>query len=408
MKKTYLAWIFSATDFYKSIIPSYFLLNKLSENFNKIYLINLENLKIFKGFHSNESKLEITDHIKKKFSFRNDNVEYFCPKDKSEFKIFMQNKKIYAISNLGRYFSDIPIHLLMSKYDIKLFQVSFVGNIQETSFKFKNIFRFIIYFFNKNISYKIITILSILGIVPKVEIRFTSISSLVNKKNFLRKLLEFFKISYVKKYILVNSRSYDMAIEKKNYLSQENIIYLDPMINNVELKAVEGNIDQKNFSNHYYQLKKFLKKIEFLFKKKKIIFLHPRDNFSEKEKIFEDFKVVQHETGENILKSSLVIFFETSAIIDAIIFKKKLLTLYSNFISSTFKTGADRYVNKLSILQININDIDKLEDYNKINSDLEKSTLNYDKYIKENIKPDTDEAGHLKIIRVLKKEYLIS
>ena len=32
---------------------------------------------------------------------------------------------------------------------------------------------------------------------------------------------------------------------KKNYLSQENIIYLDPMINNVELKAVEGNIDQK-------------------------------------------------------------------------------------------------------------------------------------------------------------------
>ena len=113
--------------------------------------------------------------------------------------------------------------------------------------------------------------------------------------------------------------------------------------------------------------------------------------------------MVQHETGENILKSSLVIFFETSAIIDAIIFKKKLLTLYSNFISSTFKTGADRYVNKLSILQININDIDKLEDYNKINSDLEKSTLNYDKYIKENIKPDTDEAGHLKIIRVLKR-----
>ena len=68
--------------------------------------------------------MEITDHIKKKFSFRNDNVEYFCPKDKSEFKIFMQNKKFYAISNLGRYFSDIPIHLLMSKYDIKLFQVS--------------------------------------------------------------------------------------------------------------------------------------------------------------------------------------------------------------------------------------------------------------------------------------------
>ena len=70
----------------------------------------------------------------------------------------------------------------MSKYDIKLFQVSFVGNIQETSFKFKNIFRFIIYFLTK-IFYKIITI-KYFRIVPKVEIRFTSISSLVNKKTF--------------------------------------------------------------------------------------------------------------------------------------------------------------------------------------------------------------------------------
>ena len=164
--------------------------------------------------------------------------------------------KNFVISNLGRYFSDIPLHLLISKYNIKLFQVSFVGNIQETSFKFKNIFKFIIYFFNKNISYKIITILSILGLVPKIEIRFTSISNVVNK-NFLRKLIEFFKISYVKKYILVNSKSYDIAFEKKNYLSQENIIYLDPMIDNVELKAVEGDINQSNFNNHYHQLKKF-------------------------------------------------------------------------------------------------------------------------------------------------------
>ena len=408
MKKTYLAWIFSGTDFYKSIIPSYFLLKKLSENFSKIYLINMENLKLFKDFHSNESKLEVTEHIKKKFSFSNNNVEYFNPKDRSEFNNFMKDKKILAISNLGRYFSDIPLHLLISKYNIKLFQVSFVGNIQETSFKFKNIFKFIIYFFNKNISYKIITILSILGLVPKIEIRFTSISNVVNKKNFLRKLIEFFKISYVKKYILVNSKSYDIAFEKKNYLSQENIIYLDPMIDNVELKAVEGDINQSNFNNHDHQLKKFLKKVEFIFKKKIIICLHPRDNFSDKQKIFKDFKVVQHETEENILKSFLVIFFETSAIIDAIIFKKKLLTLYSNFISSTFKTGSDRYVKELSILQININDIDKLNDFNKITSDLEKSISNYDKFIKKTVKPDTDEAGHLKIFRILKKEYFIS
>ena len=29
----------------------------------------MENLKLFKDFHSNESKLEVTDHIKKKIFF---------------------------------------------------------------------------------------------------------------------------------------------------------------------------------------------------------------------------------------------------------------------------------------------------------------------------------------------------
>ena len=60
-----MAWIFTGTDFYKSIIPSYFLLKKLSENFDKVYLINLENLKLFKSFHSDEQKLEISDENKK-------------------------------------------------------------------------------------------------------------------------------------------------------------------------------------------------------------------------------------------------------------------------------------------------------------------------------------------------------
>ena len=46
--------------------------------------------------------------------------------------------------------------------------------------------------------------------------------------------------------------------------------------------------------------------------------------FLRQAKIFKDFKVVQHETGKyfKIISSN---FFETSAIIDAIIFKKNYL-----------------------------------------------------------------------------------
>lgn len=407
MKKTYLAWIFSSTDYYKSIIPSYYLLKQLSKNFTKVYLINLENLKLFKDFHSNEPKLEKIDNVKQDFSF-NENVEYFCPKNKSEFKNFMENKYIVAISNLGRHLSDIPLHIYLSKYNTKLVQVSFVGNIQETSIEITNILKFIIYFINKNISYKIITILSILKIVPKVDIRFTSNSRLVFKKNLLRKFIEYFKIAYVKKYILVNSKSYDLSIENKKKITQENIAYLDPMIDNVEMKAIRGEINKENIQKHYLQLIRFLKEIELFFNKKIIVCLHPRDNYLEKKEIFKDFKVVQYKTQETILKSFLVVFFETSAIIDAIILKKKLLTLYSNLIDATYKHGSDRYVKELGITQFNINDLDKYQYLNKIFSIMEKTTPNYENYIKKNIKPDTDEPGYLKIVRILKEKYFIS
>ena len=162
-----MAWIFTGTDFYKSIIPSYFLIKKLSENFKKIYLINLENLKPFKDFHSNETKLEITEKDKRNYSF-NKNVEYFYPKNKSELRNFMATKEIIAISNLGKYFSDIYLHILLAKYKIKQIQVSFVGNLQHSQLEFKKVFRGLKYFLNKNFSYKLITILSNFGLFPKL------------------------------------------------------------------------------------------------------------------------------------------------------------------------------------------------------------------------------------------------
>ena len=58
MKKTYLAWIFTGNDYFQSIVPHFFLLKKLSENFDKIYLINLVNLKLFEDTRSVSSKLK--------------------------------------------------------------------------------------------------------------------------------------------------------------------------------------------------------------------------------------------------------------------------------------------------------------------------------------------------------------
>ena len=65
MKKTYLAWIFTGNDYFQSIVPHFFLLKKLSENFEKVYLINLVNLKLFEDVRSVSSKLEMSEEDKK-------------------------------------------------------------------------------------------------------------------------------------------------------------------------------------------------------------------------------------------------------------------------------------------------------------------------------------------------------
>ncbi len=407
MKKTYLAWIFTGNDYFQSIVPHFFLLKKLSENFDKIYLINLVNLKLFEDTRSISSKLEMSEEDKKLYTIGN-NVEIFKPKNKSEFSNFMKDKSIVAINNFGRYFSEIPVHFLLAKHKIKQVQVSFVGNIQTDQMEYGNILKAVIYFINKNISYKLITLLSNLSLIPKIDIRFTSIKKLVNNPSRIRKFAEIFNIPYIKKYELINSRSYDMAMENKSSLSEEKIVFLDFMVNNGENKAIRGDLSKDDYDSHYTNLNKILKKIEFVLEKKLVVCLHPRDNFSEKKNIFKDFEVIQFKTREKILQSFCVIFFDSSAIVDAIILKKKIVTLYSDYLGKSNKDGSDRYKNEVGILQYNIKEESKINDKNSLLRILNENLKNYDDYIKKNIKPDTDELGYNKVIRILKKKYSIS
>ena len=194
----------------------------------------------------------------------------------------MKDKNIVAINNFGRYFSEIPVHFLLAKHKIKQVQVSFVGNIQHDLMEYNNLYKAIIYFINKNISYKLITLLSNLSLIPKIDIRFTSIKGLVNNPSRIRKFAEIFNIPYIKKYELINSRSYDMAMENKSSLSEEKIVFLDFMVNNGENKAIRGDLPKDDYDSHYTNLNKILKKIEFVLEKKLVVCLHPRDNFSEK------------------------------------------------------------------------------------------------------------------------------
>ena len=72
------------------------------------------------------------------------------------------------------------------------------------------------------------------------------------------------------------------------------------------------------------------------------------------------------------------------------------------------KDGSDRYKDEIGILQLNIEDEGKINNKDSLLNLLNRNLRNYDNYIKKNIKPDTDELGYNKIIRILKEKYSIS
>ena len=202
----------------------------------------------------------------------------------------IKNLNIIAISNISRNFESLPIHLLLSKHKVKLIECSYIGNIQFDIFDFKINYKSFEYFFDRKIFHKIITILRIFGIVPKIEIKFTSFKYHL-KKNLLKKFLELFNISYIKEYILINSRSYDAAMSENTKTSEEQITFLEPNLNDEVQRAAIGNLSEYKYNNHYDELINFLKQAQTIFDKKIVVCIHPRDNIEKKKNYLKVLKL---------------------------------------------------------------------------------------------------------------------
>ena len=146
------------------------------------------------------------------------NIEIICPRNIKDFEDFIFDKEIIAIDNIGRFFSDLKIHFLLAKYRIKQIQIH-NGGFFNTNLKLENSFwANLKYKLHKNFSHKLIVLLSNLKLVPKIQIKFTSSTEIIEiiKNSFIKKILYNLKLFYAKEFVLVNSRSFDIFI--KNHL----------------------------------------------------------------------------------------------------------------------------------------------------------------------------------------------
>ena len=91
-----------------------------------------------------------------------------------------------------------------------------------------------------------------------------------------------------------------------------------------EVKDSTGKIAQNLVDEHYKKLNQFLEKLSKIFKKKIIISIHPGYNLKNTIRRFNGkYPVIKYRTEKLIRKSFLVLDFGSSAIINAVVFKKK-------------------------------------------------------------------------------------
>ena len=404
--KKYLAWLIDSSDnqvFNKMINTSYFLIDNICKKFEKIYIINFINLKFFSN---KKEKSNFT--INKKLKIPN-NIEFFIPLNSKDFANFMIGKELIGINSLGRKFSDLKIYLLLKKYKIKQVQISNIGNIQTRWLPLKNYFwKGVLWKLKHVYAHKFIVLLSNLGLISKIEIRFMTNSAIVEcikkSKNFYKRIFNHFKLSYAKEIILVNSRAFDLYKVDKTKVRENLIVHLDWILDDPQFLVFKDPLDKKSIEKHYFYLEKLLKYFSNVYKKKVVVPLHPMDDLKLKKKYFPDFDVVQFQTRESILEAFIVFFFESSAILDAILLKKKIINLHSDVFDKHQINMNQELNRKIGILNINIRD-EVFAKKDDLLLQLDNAAEKYSNHIKTYIAPDGDNLGYEKIIKTLKERF---
>ena len=399
-KKIYLSFMTTFQTLTDTFHVSEDLFKELSTNFEKIYIINSENLEFPPNKNFDEKKL--------KEIYKPDNFIFFNPKNFREFNNFLKDKDIIVINNFGKYLNSLKIHFFLKIKKIKMIQISNFGTFtQAPVYDYKNhLYLSIKHMFTNTLFKKIIVILANIGILTKLEIRFLSSKYILDKieKNPIKNFLYKNKMFYAKKIILINSRSYDI-LNKGLYKSTEDyIVHLDCNLNWKDQTPYRGRISDESINKHYHYLNKFLSKLSDDFQKKIIVCIHPGYDLEEFKKYFENFSVVKFKTREYIYKSFLVAVFDSSAVTDAILLKKRVIGLTSDFVGINEKKQWLSCANIYGLVQLNIKK-DILKNKNIILEETEKKILGYDNYISNYHCFDKKVSGYSKITNTLKKEF---
>lgn len=337
------------------------LLEKISKRFEVFYLIDSRQLELNLFKSSNKIlRWDLDTFIEMNedelFQGLPKNFKIIKPQNGAHFKRLFEDKFLLLINSIGKTFSEFYLHHLLSSKNIKQIIISNIAN-NETTVKTHNFKSKIVFYLGKILPSKIISFLRMINVYSKIYIRFECNQKLLDL--FERSKM---KISY-QKIIRVNNRSYDEFKLSKLKKSNDYIVLLDTNLNHKEDVIIRGKVDIDDEIKHYENLNRLLEKLQILYNKEVIICIHPQYDLEKTKKYFPKYKVLKFKTRETIYKAHLVLFFDTTSVMDAYLLNKKIISLKTHV---SMGTDFARYNKEFGTPIIDIN---KEYDFTKKNLD---------------------------------------
>ena len=397
--KKIIAILTTSSNYQGLIDINVLLYSKILKEFKELYIIDLQNLILFKK-----------KKINKKFQFKKKNLRIFRPNNSAELISFFNNKKLIGFNCLGKKFLEFKIYYALNKINltqILLLNIGYLSNTVEINKKsIAKTFISLCFLFNRNITRYLFKFFTLINIFPKIDYYFDSSRLTIKNMNssYIRKIEKKFpkvKISYFRRAININSRGYDQLLEKNNSIEEKYLVFVDSFFEHKDRIARDGIINKKCSIEYYTSLVIFLKKLSKIYNKKVIICSHPKNNSKLFHRYFKNFTIHKYKTQEMIKKSFISLFHDSSAILDAIIQKKKIIILRSDLLGNYFSNRVCRYEKILNLQSLDINDYHMLKK-NKLDLILNSSKKN-NFYIKNYLNSDGLIPGYKKIIKLLKK-----
>lgn len=358
------------------------LLYIIFDSFNeKKYSDNIFFKEVKKKFNL---KIIDTSLLNKKKFLKKKNTYY--PANFNEFEKLIKNKDSKFISYLENSINTFKILNIIHKNKKKIFKINNNAAIEEYKIIlnknfFNNVKKLYKYIFIKKIFNAVNIFLIYLNLLPKFDIIFECSQHKIKKYN---------KVLF-KKIIRIKSNSFDKLIYNKIDIVESKIVFLDSNFSHNDRIFLDSNPNKDEYIEYLNQLKRIFKIIEIKFNSKVIICLHPTTDIKLYKNIFNDHNIVKGRTHFYVKKSKLVLFHETSSVLDAIILNKKIINLQGKSMGRYFQ-----YRNRLYNKEINLQKI-KLEDpfkaIKKINF---KKSKNYLSFIKNNLSDDIKQYNKLK------------